>query len=51
MFVEQFTRVECVDCGGAYSVFNNLDDDRYSVEYCSLCGSDDIETYEEEATE
>jgi len=49
MFIDRFTRVECSYCGGVYSIFNTFDDDRYQIKYCSLCGEEMIETFEEEA--
>ena len=51
MFVDKFTRVECLSCGGVYSVLTTLDDDRYDIKFCTICGNDDIECYAEESTE
>jgi len=46
-----FTRVECSDCGSVHSIISTLDDERYRIEFCSFCGSEDIETYFEEVKE
>lgn len=50
MFIKNFTRVECSSCGGVYSLFNTIDDDHYDVQFCSLCGEESVETYEETAS-
>jgi len=46
-----FTRVECSGCGSVYSVFTSIDDDRYSIEYCSYCGEEEVDTFYEEVNE
>jgi len=49
MIVEKFIRVECSECGAAFSVVEgDMDETKYVISNCIYCGEPGVESFAEE---
>jgi len=39
--------VQCDECQATYTIEHDLEEKLYEIEYCTFCGSEDIEIEEE----